>query len=51
MNGSQESLSLIKQNLQHTKTFRLGKNSNNKQQLMRIQEIELFKLFLSMIFN
>ena len=39
MNGSQQSLSL-KQNLQHTKTFRLGENNNNKQQLMWTQMVE-----------
>ena len=41
MNGNQQSLSLLKQNLQHTKTFRPGKN-NNKQQLMGTQKTEPF---------
>ena len=30
MNGTQQSLSLLKQNLQHTKTSRLTKNNSNK---------------------
>ena len=46
MNGSQQNLSLLKQNLKHIKTFMLGKN-NNKQQLIRTQKTEQLYLFLS----
>ena len=46
MNGSQQSLSLLRQNLQHTKIFRLGKNNNNnKQQPMRTQKTKFLQLF------
>ena len=41
MNGSRQILSLLKQNLQHTKTFRLGNNNNKQQQqLMTAQKTE-----------
>ena len=40
MNVSQESLSLLKQDLQHTKTFKLVK-TKNKQLLIRTQKMEL----------
>ena len=40
------SLSMLKQNLQHTKTFRLGqKNNNNKQRLTMTRNFELFFFF------
>ena len=39
-----QSLLLLKQNLQHTKNFRLGKNNNNKQQLMWTHKTELLNL-------
>ena len=51
MNEAQQSLSLLQQNLQHTKTFGVGKNSNSKQQLMKTQKTEFFKSFLIIIFN
>ena len=41
MNENQESLSLLKQNLQLTKTFTQERKNNNKQQLMRTQKTEL----------
>ena len=47
MNGSQQSPSLVKQNLKHTKTFMLGKN-NKKHQLVGTQKNQHLYLFLSM---